>query len=275
VGNAKEGNHMKIFGRLLVAAAALLVSALPAAAQQKSMLHQVLERGVLRVGTTGTYFPFSLSDAATQSFQGYDIEVAQQLGKDLGVRVEFVLTTWPTIVAGLVANKYDIAASGITMTLDRMKTVAFTNSYVKPTVVPVIRGADAGKYTTWKDLESPNVTIAVMLGTSAEKTVKETFKQAKIISVEPPAQDWQEVLAGRANAAINDNLSYARVVRRNPTLTMLDPDHPLAASLNGLMTVQGDQVWLNWLNAWIAVHKEDGFFDKLHEKWIVGGGGIR
>ena len=266
---------MKIFGRFLVLTCMLLASALPASAQQKSLLHQILERGVIRVGTTGTYFPFSIRDAATESFQGYDIEVAQQLGKDLGVRVEFVLTTWPTIVAGLVANKYDIAASGITMTLDRMKTVAFTDSYEKPTVVPVIRGADAAKYKSWRDLDSPNVTIAVMLGTSAEKTTKDTFKQAKIISVEPPSQDWQEVLAGRANAAINDNLSYARVVKRNPTLAMLDPDHPLAASLNGLMTVQGDQVWLNWLNAWIAVHKEDGFFEKLHEKWIVGGGGIR
>jgi len=244
-------------------------------AQQKSLLHQVLERGVIRVGTTGTYFPFSLGDAATQTFKGYDIEVAEQLGKDLGVRVEFVLTTWPTIVAGLISSKYDIAASGITMTLDRMKTVAFTESYVRPTVVPVVRKADASKYSKWQDLDTPDTTIAVMLGTSAEKTVKASFTKAKIISVEPPAQDWQEVLAGRAKAAINDNLSYARVVKRNPTLSMVDVEHPLSASLNGLMTVQGDQVWLNWLNAFIAIHKEDGFFDRLHEKWIVGGGDVQ
>ena len=219
--------------------------------------------------------PSSLGDAATQTFQGYDIEVAKQLGKDLGVRVEFVLTTWPTIVAGLISNKYDIAASGITMTLDRMKTVSFTDSYVKPTVVPVVRVASAEKFKTWRDLDKPDVTIAVLLGTSSEKTVKEVFKQAKVLSIEPPAQDWQEVLAGRADAAINDNLSYARVVKRNPELVMVDPEHPMAASLNGIMTIQGDQVWLNWLNAWVALHKQDGFFDGLHEKWIVGGGGIK
>lgn len=266
---------MKRIALFLLAGLAALATSLPAMAQQKSLLHQILERGVIRVGTTGTYFPFSLGDAATQTFKGYDIEVAEQLGKDLGVRVEFVLTTWPTIVAGLISNKYDIAASGITMTLDRMKTVAFTESYVKPTVVPVVRATDAAKYAKWQDLDTADTTIAVMLGTSAEKTVKSSFTKANIISVEPPAQDWQEVLAGRANAAINDNLSYARVVKRNPTLAMIDVDHPLAASLNGLMTVQGDQVWLNWLNAWVTIHKEDGFFDKLHEKWIVGGGGIQ
>jgi len=266
---------MKRIGLLFLAGLAALFAAAPAMAQQKSLLHQVLERGVLRVGTTGTYFPFSLSDAATQTFKGYDIEVAEQLGKDLGVRVEFVLTTWPTIVAGRVANKYDIAASGITMTLDRMKTVAFTESYVKPTVVPIVRVADASKFKTWRDLDKPEVTIAVALGTSAEKTTKAMLTKAKIISVEPPTQDWQEVLAGRADASINDNLSYARVVRRNPGLAMVDPEHPLASRTDGLMTVQGDQVWLNWLNAWIAIHKEDGFFDRLHEKWIVGGGGIK
>src|SRR3954464_11051093 len=111
---------MKRIAIFLLTGLAALATTLPAMAQQKSLLHQVLERGVIRVGTTGTYFPFSLGDAATQTFKGYDIEVAEQLGKDLGVRVEFVLTTWPTIVAGLISSKYDIAASGITMTLDRM-----------------------------------------------------------------------------------------------------------------------------------------------------------
>src|SRR5262245_11873130 len=114
----------RIFALLILGLAAIGSTA-PSYAQQKSLLHQILDRGVLRVGTTGTYYPFSLLNAASGKFEGYDIEVAERLAKDLGVRLEFVQTTWPTIVAGLVAGKYDVAASGITLTLDRMKSVAF------------------------------------------------------------------------------------------------------------------------------------------------------
>lgn len=263
---------MKRIAWWLVVGWMTLAAGMPASAQQKSLLHEILERGVLRVGTTGTYFPFSIRDAGTNSYKGYDIEVAEQLGKDLGVKVEFVLTTWPAIVAGLVAGKYDIGASGITMTLDRMKSVAFADSYVQPAVVPIIRKTDLEKYKTWKDLDQEGVTIAVLLGTSSEKTAKAKFTKAKIISIEPPAQDFQEVMANRADAGINDNLSYARVVSQNPNLAMLDAGHPIEGSFDGIMTVQGDQVWLNWLNAWIKIRKADGFFDRLYQKWIVGGG---
>jgi cyclohexadienyl dehydratase len=242
------------------------------AAESTSLLTTVAQRGVLRVGTTGTYFPFS-QIAADGSFEGYDIDVAKKIGEDLGVRVEFVQAPWPTIVAGLAAGKYDIAASGISLTLDRMKSVAFTDSYVRPSVVPLIRKQDEGKYKTWRDLDSPDVTIAVMLGTSAERMTRTTFTKANIISVEAPALDWQEVLSGHAHAAINDNLTYARVERHNSALVVLDPEHPLKSDFNGMITKQGDQVWLNWLNAWIMLRKDNGFFEELDKKWILGEGG--
>ena len=148
--------------RVIVAGFAVAAATVPGLAQQqKSLLHEISERGVLRVGTTGTYFPFSIRDAATNSFKGFDIEVAERIAKDLGVKVEFVQTTWPALVAGLVARKYDIGASGITITLERLKSVAFTDSYIRPAVVPIIRAADKSKYGKWQDLDKEGVRIAV------------------------------------------------------------------------------------------------------------------
>jgi cyclohexadienyl dehydratase len=259
--------------RAIVAGFAVAAATVPALAQQqKSLLHEISERGVLRVGTTGTYFPFSIRDAATNSYKGFDIEVAERIAKDLGVKVEFVQTTWPALVAGLVARKYDIGASGVTITLERLKSVAFTDHYIRPAVVPIIRAADKSKYGKWQDLDKEGIRIAVILGTSSETTAKAKFKKATIVSVEPPAQEFQEVMARRADAGINDTLSYARVVKRAPELAMLDPDNPIEGSFDGLMTVQGDQVWLNWLNTWIKFRQADGFFAQLEAKWIVGGG---
>jgi cyclohexadienyl dehydratase len=237
--------------------------------QTESLLHTVLQRGVLRVGTTGTYMPFSFL-APNGEYEGYDIDVANKLARDLGVRVKFVRAPWSTIVAGLVAGKYDIAASGISLTLDRLKTVAFSDSYVHTSFVALIRRSDQGKYKSWHDLNSPNLTIAVMLGTSAERLAKETFPRAKFITLVAPALDWEEVLAGHADASVSDNLTNERIASHNPELIVLDPDFPLRTEFDGIITNQGDQVWLNWLNTWIMLQKRNGFFSCLYKKWIVG-----
>ena len=89
----------------------------PASAQTKSRLHQILERGSIRVGTTGDFNPMSVRDPATNAFKGFDIEAAEALAKDMGVKVEYVQTEWPTLIAGIVANKYDIFMGGSSMNI--------------------------------------------------------------------------------------------------------------------------------------------------------------
>jgi cyclohexadienyl dehydratase len=73
----------------------LLISS--AQAQQASRLDEIIKRGTLRVGTTGDYRPFSYFDKTTSTFTGLDIDMAQGLGKALGVKVEFVQTAWPQL----------------------------------------------------------------------------------------------------------------------------------------------------------------------------------
>ncbi|MFM7965759.1 MAG: transporter substrate-binding domain-containing protein, partial [Betaproteobacteria bacterium] len=100
--------------KVLALAASLAVAAVaePALAQAKSRLQTVLERGTLRVGTTGDFNPMSVRDTATNSFKGFDIEAMEQLAKDMGVKLEFVPTEWAALVAGLTADRFDIFAGG-------------------------------------------------------------------------------------------------------------------------------------------------------------------
>jgi cyclohexadienyl dehydratase len=90
--------------RLLIAGFAGLILAGAAQAQEKSHLAQILERGVLRVGTTGDFNPMSIRDPASNTFKGYELDAAAQLAKDLGVKLEVVPTDWPTMVAGVAAD---------------------------------------------------------------------------------------------------------------------------------------------------------------------------
>ena len=77
----------------------------------ESRLNTVLSSGILRVGTTGDWNPMSIKDPASNEYKGFDIDIAKELAKDMGVKVEFVPTEWKTIVAGITSNKYDISTS--------------------------------------------------------------------------------------------------------------------------------------------------------------------
>ena len=83
----------------------------PVFAQSKSRLHKVLETGVLRVGTTGDWNPMTVRDPATNSYKGFDIDVMNELAKDMGVKLKFVPTEWKTLINGIMADQYDISTS--------------------------------------------------------------------------------------------------------------------------------------------------------------------
>jgi len=97
-----------------------------------------LERGTLRVGTTGDFNPMSFKDTSTNSLVGYDIDAMNQLATDMGVKVEFVTTEWATLVNGIVSDRYDVFAGGSSLNMARAKTVAFTSPYVYAGTVPLI-----------------------------------------------------------------------------------------------------------------------------------------
>jgi ABC-type amino acid transport substrate-binding protein len=106
---------MKFFKTLLsITLVALAAFNNPAAAQgapAKSRLQTIMERGTLRVGTTGDFNPMSIRDAATNTYRGFDVEAMEQLARDMGVKVEWVPAEWATLVAGITSNRYDILNS--------------------------------------------------------------------------------------------------------------------------------------------------------------------
>ena len=97
-----------------------------AAADDRSILHKVLDSGTLKVGTTGDFNPMSFKDPETKKYRGHQIDAAKQLATDMGVEVEFVATDWKTLINGVVAGKYDIVMTGTSMTVTRAKAAGYT-----------------------------------------------------------------------------------------------------------------------------------------------------
>lgn len=261
----------------LVAATMAIALALPslaapaAAEDAKSLLNQILERGTLRVGTTGDYPPYSELDQTSGTYKGYEIDVATQLAADLGVKVEFVPTSWETLAAGIQAGKYDVAASGITLTLDRLKSIGFSDPYLDAPLVPLVQVKDGAKFATWRDLDKAGVRIAVQSGTSAEGSAKANFKNAEIVPIVAPALDYQELLAGKVDAAITDTIFIQKALAQySDKVVAVDPTHAIEGQPIAMMTVRDDIAWQRWLSVWVSLKQQSGFFDSLFTKWIAG-----
>jgi cyclohexadienyl dehydratase len=261
---------MKLFKMLAcVLALGATLLAEPSVAQNKSRLQTILERGTLRVGTTGDFNPMSVRDPATNRYRGFDIEAMEQLAKDMGVKIEWVPAEWATIVAGITANRFDIF-SGASLSIARAKTVAFSDPYTEAGTVPLVRKADAGRFKNWADLNQQGVTVAVLMGTVFDEQARAHFPKATVRSIEKPATGFQEVLAGRAQATITSNVEAATLAKTYPNLAMLSGAELRNKRSFVYLLPQGDATWVTFVNNWIALKKSEGFFQGLEKKWLGG-----
>jgi cyclohexadienyl dehydratase len=251
---------------LKAAVAALSLVAFTAQAQAASSLKDILDSGTLKVGTTGDWNPMTMKDVATNSYTGYDIDVMTELAKDLGVEVEFVPTDWKTLVSGVTAGKYHITGSA-SISPARAKAAGYTTSYFSLATVPLTLKKNADKFSDWDDLNKADVTVAATLGTTQEKQVKEFFPDAKYKIVEAPARDFQEVLAGRADAHITSNVEAYKLVEKYSQMMVVPVSAPKARTPIAMLLPQDDQVWINYMNTWITLKTEQGFFEELGKKW--------
>ncbi len=249
---------------MIAAAAMLLVASTGAHAQ--SALHEILNSGVLKVGTTGDWNPMTMKDPATNAYQGYDIDVMTELATDLGVEVEFVPTDWKTLVSGVTSGKYHMTGSA-SVSPARAKAAGYSVSYFSLATVPLVLAENLDRFQDWDDLNSPDVTVAATLGTVQEKMVARFFPDSQHQIVEAPARDFQEVLAGRADGHITSNVEAFKLVDKYPQMAVVPVSAPREPTPIAMLLPQDDQVWINYVNTWIALKTERGFFDELGKKW--------
>ena len=257
-----------MFRTCLKSGMALVVTVLLAtSAMAESRLQQILVNGELRVGTTGDWNPMTMLDPTSKERKGFDIDIATALAADMGVKVVFVPTTWKTLVNGVVAAKYDMTSSA-SLSPKRALVAGYSLSYFAVEDVPLMLNKNKGKYNSWEDLNNPNVTVAVTLGTGQEKRAEVLFYKSKIIKVSAPARDYQEVLAGRADISMTSHLEAAKLVEQYPQMMVVPVKGGKNPTPLAVLLPQADQVWINYVNHWIILKSERGFFDQLKAKWL-------
>lgn len=254
---------MKFTFAAVFAAALAFISAPPASAQ--SALNDILDSGVLKVGTTGDWNPMSVRDPATNSYKGYDIDVMTALAADLGVKLEFVPTDWKTLVNGVTAGAYHMTGSA-SISPARMKVAGFSESYAAVEIYPFTLKENAGKFDGWDSINQAGVKVATTLGTTFEANARKWFPNAEITVVEAPARGFQEVLAGRADVFITSNIEGATLTQKFPIAQVAGAE-PRDPAPIAMILPQDDQVWINYVNNWVKLKKLSGFFDETAKTW--------
>ena len=181
--------------------AALLLTACEA--RNDSGENPVQSSGVLRVGTEGTYAPFSYQDPATGKLAGYDVDVATAVAEKLGKKVEFVQTPWDSIFAALEADRFDVVANQVTISPERQAKYDLSEPYAVGEGVIITR-ADDNSITSIKDLKDK--TVGATITSNWAKVARDAG--AKLEPVEGFTQAITLLGQGRVDAVVNDSIAF-------------------------------------------------------------------
>lgn len=250
--------------RLLLTVVLLLAAATPAGAQ--TVLDAILARGVVRVGLTGDYRPFSIKDGDGR-FEGLDVDMAESLAKGLGVKLEIVPTAWPTLMADLQSQKYDIGMGGITVTLERAKTAYFSAPVMRSGKTPIARCADQARFTSLADIDRPGVRVITNPGGTNEAFARANVKQAELIVFPNNAAIFDELVANHADVMMTDAVETRLQQRLHPELCAVHPDRPFNFSELAYLLPR-DPALKAWVDQWLHIQAETGERQHLLAKWL-------
>ena len=253
-----------LFHLAVVAAFALGVQAAAAG----SRLDEIVARGVLRVGTTGDYPPFTALDEASGAYSGLDIDLARSLGAALGIAVEFEPTSWPDLARDFEAGRFDIAMGGVSITLDRARRGFFSAPYLREGKTPIARCADQDKYQTLAQIDRPEVTVIANPGGGNERFDRANLHAARIVLHADNLTIFDALARGDADLMITD-ASETRFQQKlhAHVLCAIHPDRPFDFAEKAYWMAP-DPALKAFVDQWLHLSMETGAFAAIYAKWF-------
>jgi len=229
-------------------------------------MDDILERGTVRVGVA-EFVPWAMP-AKGGRYVGHDVDVGNNIAKDMGVRAEFKVYEWKDIIPALEAGEVDMIAGGIVITPQRALRISFTDPVA-------LSGAGMATNTHMtKDVENlqqlndPGIVIATVTDTFTEGVARSIFDKAEIHSYANKDDAEKEILEGRAHAYISSLPAVQFLVANNSDAIDIPLSEPLVGWAEALAVRKGEQELLNFLNAWITAHKADRWLTATREYWF-------
>ncbi len=233
-----------------------MILSYPAMAES-GRLDRIRSAGEVRVCIWPDYYSISYRNTRTGDLEGIDIDLARELGKDLGVKVRFIDSSFKTMIDDLLGNRCDVSMHGVAITPARQEKLAFTHPHLRSGVYaittrthPTVKG--------WADIDREGVVVAAASGTYMVDVMKKELKSARLLEVASPEAREQEVMSGRADLFVTDYPYSRKMLARHDWAMLLTPPSPLAPSPYAYAMAPGDGEWLKAMDGFVARIKADG-----------------
>ncbi len=236
-------------------------SSVPTAAPE-NLLQKIKSEGTIKFGTEGTYAPFTFHDKDGK-LTGFDIEIANEVAKRLGVKAEFIETAWDGIFAGLDAKRFDAIINEVTIRADRLEKYDFSDPYIVSKAVLIVK-QDNDSIKTFADLKDKKSaqTLTSNFGKLAESY------GATLEQVEGFNQAIDLLTSNRVDATINDSLSYLDFKKQQPDIQIKVVAEEQTKDEQGIMFNKGNKELVDAVNKALADMKSDGTYLRISETWF-------
>ncbi|SIT46642.1 L-cystine-binding protein TcyA [Paraburkholderia ribeironis] len=228
-------------------------------------LAQIKSSGVLRIGTEGSYAPFTYHDESGQ-LTGFDVELATAIAQRLGVKPQFIESKWEGLIAGLDVNRYDAVINEVAVTDARKAKYDYSDPYITSHAVLIVASDNTSvkSFSDLKGRKSAN-SLSSNLGRIASRYGAELI----------PARGFDESIelleAGRVDATVNDSLSFLDLKKREPDakLKVVAVDsEPDGSDQSAMLIRKGSPKLRAALNKALADIREDGTYAKISQKYF-------
>ena len=273
---AKNTNDEKLFNRLF--SKNLPVECLSDGALQKvfealknvttypDLRTQIMTSGMLRVGTTGDYAPFSYS-ADDMSFTGIDIDLALNLAESLNVELIFIKTSWPTLMNDLAAGLFDIAMSGVSIIPARQQHAYFSAPYHVGGKSPITLCSRVDEFSSIEEIDQPSVSAIVNPGGTNERFIDAKLRRAKKILHQDNRTIFNEIINGNADLMITDSIEVRLQTNLHPELCESMPGKTLTYQEKGYMMPKDPALRLA-VNQWLQEANSQKILKRTFEQHL-------
>lgn len=230
--------------------------------KQENLLDKIKSEGVIKIGTEGTYAPFTFHDKDGK-LTGFDVEITEEIAKRLGVKAEFIETKWDGMFAGLDAKRFDAVANQVTIRPDRLEKYDFSSPYIVSKAVLIVHGEN-NEIKSFEDLKGKKS------GQSLTSNLGEIAKsyQAELVQVDGFNQALDLLTSKRIDATINDSLSFLDYKKQRPDAAIKVVAEVDTKDESGILFNKGNQELVDEVNKALADMKADGTYLKISEKWF-------
>ncbi len=235
---------------------------------ENTKLEKICEQGVLKVGTTGDYQPMSYLDPETGEYVGFDAELAEDLAGDLDVDIEYVETSWPTLMDDVLASKFDLAICGVTINDARKEQALMSDGYIENGKTILCRKKEAYKYTSLKAINRPEVRVMVNPGGLNEQFARENLPDATLLIHDVNQEIPGLVAAGKADIMITEIMEAGYYVGQDDRLAAPLINEPFTHGEIGVLMPKGSEDLMDYVNEFLRKEKKSGRINELADEYF-------